>query len=101
MNQVTKLHLIKNIRELESKGIKFDEYYTINHSIDELTLALELGKEQIQNTAIKNKLIQLGKLASTGLEIIDKDGAKESPINPNNRSTEVFDLTAKVPIKDP
>jgi len=79
-----KIKYIKYLRELECKGIQLNKFYTINDSLEELKFAYELEKKQFEQDLIKNKLNQMCKMVSVGLEIIDPESSAVTPLNPDN-----------------
>ncbi len=78
-----KIQLLKSILELELKGIRFNKYYTIDDKIEELEFAHKLGLSQLNKFEMEYKLKQLGKMISIGLETINPEEAKKSPLNPD------------------
>ena len=92
-----KLEIIKSIRHLQNLGIQFDKLYTIDNDLDELKFALEMGNNVLCKTITHNKIKQLDTIsASIGLETINPQVAKESPLNSNNWGIEVWKFMEKI-----
>jgi hypothetical protein len=86
-----KIQLLKKIRDCELKGIQFDTFYTIDHSMEELKFASEWGQTQLADLALATKARQVCELSGLGLEQIDPEFSK-SPLNPKNWGSDVWNM---------
>ena len=70
-----KLKILKSIRELECKGIQFDQVYSMESDIDELKFVVEIHMQKLRELETANKIKQIVAMSLIVLDQINPEAA--------------------------